>query len=343
MYREATLENAFPAIEMALKRNDASVKVVDNRIDTTLKENNKFTLAIITDHSAKAFRLSIKSLIAELRTRSTLSKEYLQINVIDSGKPDHSKSDPFYLQTLVKKNEADAFVLVVSNRWGARRLLPNPVVNGCPVAIVQASYTTDAEKRQGNPDPDAPWVVAAMAKDIFLKPTDQWANDLVDSGRKVLDLRADRARRDDLLQALVKGPQIVLYAGHGRNRGWAGYQALRLAHFDRQEKNSSTSAIGLVIAFACDTLTRTRNRTPFGSELVQKGIVRSYLGAADIIQTTDAEALSKIFIWVLIHLKPSTVFELMKVVDKLVEEDSSAAAAWRKFRLIGDLTTKIDG
>ncbi|MEE9321329.1 MAG: C25 family cysteine peptidase [Granulosicoccus sp.] len=306
------------------------------------QKRNKFTLAVMADVSSKTMRTVARRLVTELESGSPSSQAAWQVEFMDSGEPFHSKNDPFSLQERVQQSDADAFVLVVPSRWGARRLLPAPVVDGRPVAIVQADHCSGIGNYRGSPDATAPWVVAAMAKDVFLKPTDQWAKILSTSDRRVLDLRADRARRTDLLQALSAGPRVVLYAGHGRNRGWAGYQALRLAHFTVPERSTPARSIGLVVAFACDTLTRTRSRVPFGSELVRRGIVHAYLGAADTIYTADAEALSVVILRVLANDKPTTVLELMRMVDNQMDTEPAAQAAWRKFRLIGDPTTLIE-
>lgn len=314
---------------------------LQSRRSSAMQGRDKFTLAVLADVSSEPMRSIARRLVAELKSGSASSKAAWQVEFMDCGEPVNSKNDPFCLQTHVQHSDAHAFVLAVPCRWGARRLLPVPVVDGRPVAIVQVGHNAAVGNYRGSPDAAAPWVVAAMAKDVFLKPTDQWAHNLAVGGRRVLDLRADRARRDDLLQALNAGPRVVLYAGHGRNRGWAGYQALRLAHFAIPERSTPARAVGLVIAFACDTLTRTRSRVPFGSELVQRGIARAYLGAADMIYTADAEALSAVMIRVLVNDKPTTVFELMQIVDSRMDAEPAAQAAWQKFRLIGDPTTLI--
>jgi len=302
---------------------------------------DKFTLAVLADATSESTRSTARRLVSELESGSAASEAAWQVEFMDVGEPVNSSSDPFCLKTHVLQSDADAFVLAVPCRWGARRLLPAPVVDGRPVAIVQVGQCSEMMNYRSCPDAAAPWVIAAMAKDVFLKPTDQWAHDLAVGGRQVLDLRADRARRDDLLQALNAGPRVVLYAGHGRNRGWAGYQALRLAHFAIPERSTPARAMGLVVAFACDTLTRTRSRVPFGSELVRRGIVSAYLGAADAIYTSDAEALSAVIVRVLANDKPTTVLELMRIVDSQMKSEPAAQAAWKKFRLIGNPATLI--
>ena len=139
------------------------------------------------------------------------------------------------LATSVDEVEAEAVVLVAPRSRGVRRLAAGPVVGGRPVGVVQLDGVDDLPARQAQPDPAAPWVVAAMSKNVFLGPTERWASRLADAHATV-DLRADRARRDDLVHALHAGPGVVLYAGHGSPRGWAGYQALRIAHLERADE-----------------------------------------------------------------------------------------------------------
>jgi hypothetical protein len=154
--------------------------------------------------------------------------------------PDGSLSDPYRLADRLPRLDADAIVLVAPRRRGPRRLAPGPVVAGMPVAIVQADRPSDLPRALAPPDPDAPWVMAAMAKNVFLDATAHWADTLASGGRSVVDLRADRARRDDLVDGLAAGPRVVLYAGHGRARGWAGYQALRLHHLAPADDGAGT-------------------------------------------------------------------------------------------------------
>ncbi len=248
--------------------------------------------------------------------------------------------DPHRLRERLQGIPADAFVLVGGARWGARRLVPAPVVDGRPVAIAQPGEWGPGSRAPGAPDPDAPWLVTAMAKDAFLEPTEGWAPRLAAGGRKVSDLRADRARRSDLMEALRKGPAVVLYAGHGRSRGWGGYQTVRWHHLEAGVAGTGPS-VGVVIAFACDTLARTRNRVPFGSRMVASGIARAYLAPAGSVRTADAEALAQVVVELLAGERPPTLTHLMRAIHHAVSTEADARRAWRRFRLVGDPTVSL--
>lgn len=192
-----------------------------------------------------------------------------------------------------------------------------------------------------------------MAKDAFLAPSEPWTAALVAGGRHAVDLRADRARRDDLVAAMRQGPGVLLYAGQGRAQGWSGYQAVRWRHLDpaaadrrsggrRRPAAPAPRAVGLVTAFACDTLTRSRSRVPFGSQLVAAGLVRAYLGAPYAIRTDEAAELADVVVDLLAVTRPPTVCHLVGAVDRAVRDRPGARRAWTAFRLLGDPTTPLD-
>ncbi len=236
-------------------------------------------------------------------------------------------------------SDAEAVLLVAPRSRGARGLVRGPVVGGRPVAIVQVDDVDDLPVTSLDPDPVAPWVVAAMAKNVFLGPTEQWAARLA-AGHATVDLRADRARRTDLVDALQAGPGVVLYAGHGSPRGWAGYQSMRIGHLEPADAVAGRPA-GLVMAFACQTLARPRGRWPFGAQLVERGLVRSYLAPAMSVFTADAEDLADLVVDLLAQRRVHTVTQLMVEVERAVVDRPAARRAWATFRLVGDPTTAI--
>jgi len=254
--------------------------------------------------------------------------------------PEGPGVDPFRLRERIADHPADAWILVANRRWGPRRVVPGPVVEGRPVGILQELDLGAAPRPRPTPDPRAPWVVSAMAKGVFLRPTEHWASTLNRSGPRAVDLRADRARRSDLLAALQAGPSVVLYAGHGRTRGWGGYQTVRWRHLE-PPRLPEAHGVGAVIAFACDTLTRSRSRIPFGSRLVGSGFARAYLGAASPIRTADAEVLAEVVVELLAGVPHRSLAGLMTAVDREVASSPPARRAWRRFRLVGDPTTPV--
>jgi len=253
-----------------------------------------------------------------------------------------ARNDPYRLADHLRALCVDAAIFVAPRRRGSRRLLPGPVVEGVPVGIVQAdsvdhlAHVSGPAVGDSGPDPHAPWVIAAMAKNVFLDATDDWAERLGEV-HDAIDLRADRARRVDLLDGLAGGPGVVLYAGHGSPRGWAGYQALRLEHVTGVDGSSA----GLIMAFACKTLARHRQRWPFGSSLVETGAARAYLAPATTVMTADAEQLAEIVVDLLIEMGSRSdigarVCDLVRLIEQRCRHDAAACRAWATFRLIGD-------
>lgn len=282
--------------------------------------------------------LSVAAEVARRLARSPVAASVVRTAVAQTG-----RADPFRLRERVSGLSRDAVAVVVAPpRWGARRLAPGPTIDGRPVFLVQAGRVTDLPPITPGPDPAVPWVVAAMAKDAFLRPTEHWAATLTAGGRRVRDLRADRARREDLVDAVHGGPGVVLYAGHGRARGWGGYQALRWEHLERLPGVPRRPA-GVVIAFACDTLSRPHGRVPFGRRVVQGGVATAYLGAAGPLVTQGAEALGECVVGVLSGGQFRTVAELVRAIGEQVGERGSAARAWAAFRLVGDGTALLAG
>lgn len=243
--------------------------------------------------------------------------------------------------TSPEEVQAESVLLVAPRSRGARGLVRGPVVGGRPVGIVQADHVDDLASGSLHPDPGAAWVVAAMAKNVFLDATEHWATRLT-AGHRTVDLRADRARRTDLVAALGAGPGVVLYAGHGSPRGWAGYQSLRIGHLESEgEGERLARATGFMMAFACQTLARPRGRWPFGAQLVERGLVRSYLAPATSVLTSDTEELADLVVDLLAQRRVGTVAQLMIEVERAVVDRPAARRAWATFRLVGDPTTAI--
>ncbi|MFF0991266.1 C25 family cysteine peptidase [Kocuria nitroreducens] len=280
------------------------------------------------------------SAAAEMARRLEDSPGVSAADVVILPGPETTSSDPFRLRDRLSNLDADVFVLVAPRRWGPYRSVPAPAINGRAVALVQADKPCDLPVPSLAGTAGAPWVIAAMAKDMFLGPAGLWVETLDRAGRYVMDLRADRTRREDLITALKAGPSVVLYAGHGRTRGWGGYQGVRWDHIAPDPDGGHRPA-GLVIAFACDTLKRVRSGVPFGSHLVEGGAARAYLGAARVIRSADAEELGKVVVDLLAEGASPTVAHLVTAIERGVRGQPGASRAWNQFRLVGDPSTSV--
>jgi hypothetical protein len=94
---------------------------------------------------------------------------------------------------------------------------------------------------------------------------------------------ADRLVRRDLLTALRIGLGAVIYFGHGRPYGWAGYHGLHSRHLGHAQGRPS----GAVLSLTCHTASRLKVGTSFGERLVLAGIAAAALGAVAATQTID--------------------------------------------------------
>lgn len=259
-----------------------------------------------------------------------------EVRVVERPAPDGPRGDPFRLRELLRGVTVDAAVLVAPSRRGPRNLTPGPTVHGAPVAIVLADRTDDV-RALAAPAPATGVdrvAVCAMAKDRYLDRAGAWIKTLSSLDGDVLDLRADRVDRSGMCEALAGGPALVVYVGHGRARGWAGYQALRWGHVAAPPLRA---AAGLVLAVSCGTLARTRNVTPFGVRWVASGRARAYLGACRPVAADAALALADRLVSRLARGADADVASFVAgVTAELADVDApSERRAWAAFRLIG--------
>jgi hypothetical protein len=135
-------------------------------------------------------------------------------------------------------------------------------------------------------------VVCAMGKDVYLDAAAYWL-DVLRRDRPdldVRDVRASVADRDELIAELAAGPELAVYIGHGRPRGWSGYQGVRWHHVAAEQE---VRPAGVVVALACDTLTPGRDGVAFGERWVASGRAAAYVGATSPLRIDDGLALQE--------------------------------------------------
>lgn len=143
--------------------------------------------------------------------------------------------------------------------------------------------------------------VCAMGKRPFTAIAERWIAELRRSGSIVRDHRAIVSPRRDVLDDLNGAADVVIYLGHGRGRGWNGYQTIRRDHLD---DGLWTGPVSAVLAFACSTLDEDRGPS-FGAALVAAGRARSYLGWPAALPLDDGLTLADRFVHSLIRGAPS--------------------------------------
>ena len=139
--------------------------------------------------------------------------------------------------------------------------------------------TIPGEGRQRESCPEV--AVCSMGKRVYRERGGRWIHSLSATGLATEDWGANLITRVELCERLAQGAEIVIYLGHGRARGWSGYQALRWHHVTAHD---AQGPITVMLAFACNTLTRHRGVVPFGTRYVESGRVAAYLGWAGSVR-----------------------------------------------------------
>jgi hypothetical protein len=182
--------------------------------------------------------------------------------------------------------------------------------------------------------------VLSMWKPFYIN----WANRFIDAMRVgleqkdavVIPLFADETSRNALCENLWAGPQLVLYVGHGRSRGWSGYRGFRWKHISAQKQSHP---IGSLLTLTCDNLKPGRDgQTAFGIRWVLEGRACAFFGAAEAVEVKPLKTIAKFFITHFSSGNLTTIGELISAVDRDVEDcpDLKVKENWRRFRLIGN-------
>ncbi|NIM92129.1 MAG: hypothetical protein GTO18_00225 [Anaerolineales bacterium] len=170
-----------------------------------------------------------------------------------------------------------------------------------------------------------------MGKRTYRERGANWIRELSESGLATEDWRASRLSREEVCERLAGGAGLVFYLGHGRARGWSGFQALRWHHVTA---HTQKHPVGTVIAFACNTLTRTRGVVPFGTHYVTSGRVAAYLGWAGSMTIEEGLRFADRVCGQLVRGQASTVSQLLRAVVAKVE-DPAERRELREMRLLG--------
>ena len=165
--------------------------------------------------------------------------------------------------------QTSAIVALIPKSTDLLKVGSGPCVAGMPIGLIPVE------------DPEELWLwlqvvrdrkistlknnyqVLSMWKPFYLN----WANRFVTAIRKGLEakeasvtpLYADETSRDMLCEALWAGPQLALYIGHGRSRGWSGYRGFRWEHIAAQ---AQAHPVGSLLTLTCDNLKPGRDGNP---------------------------------------------------------------------------------
>ena len=204
------------------------------------------------------------------------------------------------LENLVPELEGAAGLLLVGDRRRSpRSVLPGPFLTTPKGRKVPAGWLP-----LGHPSSLERFVAAATEVQLRAGATGplalvgQWDSQvtrMVERSLNILDeapetsklpvfwWTADRIIRRDLLAALRIGLGALVYFGHGRPYGWAGYHGLHTRHLSHARGRPS----GALLSLTCHTASRRRVGTSFAESLVLAGVAAAALGAVSTTQTVD--------------------------------------------------------
>lgn len=265
------------------------------------------------------------------------------VTVTRRPSPERSSSDPYGLRTTLRNSPpVDGAVLVAPRDVALRDALPGPVVAGVPVGVVRAETSADLEdwlETIRAPRVHAnTWAVLAMGKDEYLDPaTDLYAQLSAssvskDAGLSVSDWRASVCSRPDVCARLASGPALAVYHGHGRPRGWAGYQALRWRHVHHVRP---ARPIGLLASLACESLADPDSGgRPFGERFVHAARAVAVLGGVSDVRKDDVVTLSRSVGTAVCEDEVRSIGGLLRSVHERLRKDG-AQDVLAAFRLVG--------
>jgi hypothetical protein len=230
----------------------------------------------------------------------------------------------------------DVVMVVAPRNRSPRTAAPTAVIGEVVVGLVQANRPADLADwlaaRRARTQARSDVAVCSMGKRLFVDVAESWLDGLGGAGWSVEDWGARRISRVELCTRLAQGPPMVVYAGHGRARGWAGYQALRWHHIDEVPVSRPC---GVVIALACDTLTRTRGVVAFGSRWVASGRAAAYIGWCGPLRIEPGMAIADRMCRVFAGGSAVTAADMLRhVARETIDPQEQRELGW--LRLIGD-------
>jgi hypothetical protein len=130
---------------------------------------------------------------------------------------------------------------------------------------------------------------------------------------------------EDMLAGINCGMGAVIYLGHGRPVGWAGYYGVRMQHM----KDFADRPAGAILSLCCNTANRHNVGFSFSENLVMEGLTASSFGAVRATQHTDNTR------WA-VNICHSLARGINTVGDLIVDAVPLTKSAINSYRLIGD-------
>lgn len=251
--------------------------------------------------------------------------------------------DPYGIQEIAGScpGRQHGVVLVAPRSRSPEDVVPGPVIGSRAVGLLFADRPHQLEPwlesltRERARVPE--WVMLAMWKAYYMRVARRFKGRLRERNPEgTTSWLADSVTREELCRRLGGGPDLAIYFGHGRARGFTGYRGLRWHHVDEAPFER---ACGTVIGFACDTLDRARGAFPFGCAWVQGGRAAAYLGSVGSVGVIPNTALAMLTLEQLAQGSVCSLAGLLLGIDREIAERPqlrSAGRAFESYRVIGN-------
>lgn len=249
------------------------------------------------------------------------------------------------VQQIASRNRAAAalVVLAASDR-PLESIAAGPVVAGVPVGIVPVGDPRDFARwldalRQRVVTSRPQYAILAMWKPFYLEWGRRFSGAISRGYGNCADVRgwfADETTREELSENLGTGPDLVIYIGHGRRRGWSGYRGVRWSHLGAV---AEAKPAGIVVSLSCDNLKVEAGKDPaFGIQWLRHGRAIAFFGAVKAIADDAMVGVAEVLAGELRLGNHACLGSLLVAVDARLRSHGSPEMmeAWNSFRTVGD-------
>lgn len=147
---------------------------------------------------------------------------------------------------------------------------------------------------------------------------------------KSINWVGDVIYREDVLYGINTGSALSIYFGHGRAKGWVGYNGVQIQELKLYQDKPNAA----ILSLCCETASRRRVQFSFCEQLILNGISAVSMGAINKTLFTNNTR------WA-ISISNELQNELDTIGDLIVKAKPSNEDAWKHYRLFGDPTIKM--
>ena len=232
----------------------------------------------------------------------------------------------------------DAVMLVGDARYAPRTVIPRPFITSdgkklplswLPVrnAGTLSKFITAACEVHSRKRHRITIGLLAQRQPRYLQVADKLQYQLKELSRKLTLFRwtSELVYPEDMLAGINCGMGTVIYLGHGRPVGWAGYYGIRIQHM----VDFSDRPAGTVMSLGCNTASQNKVGFSFNEHLVMEGIAASTFGAVRATLHTDNTR------WA-VNVCHSLARGVNTIGELIVDAAPMTKSSVNSYRLIGD-------